>query len=181
MLTQKVRNWGASLSADDFDEADVIITLLDLDEEHVHRAEDLAVPRGDDDVAYSFLVDLEDEEVVGREKWRPSHEYKDRVVPNRVRPAVGQRVLTIHLHEPMTNMGRDLSEPSVLVTAVKPTLSPEDHALLDVGVPRGRVPLVKTAFHTGSKYRAAETAILGLNLPLEEEMDLYDAVVEIFS
>jgi hypothetical protein len=40
---------------------------------------------------------------------------------------------------------------------------------------------VKTAFHTGSKYRAAETAILGLNLPLEEEMDLYDAVVEIFS
>jgi len=179
---QKVKNRGPSLSIEgDFDEAEVILTLLELEEEHILQTEDLGIPRGDDDVAYSFVIDLEDEEVVRREKWRPSHEYKDRAIPNRLYPGIGQRTLTFHYHDPMTNMGRGPDETDVLVTAVKPTIGPDARALLDAGVPRGRVERVLTAFKRGDKYDAAETAIRGLNLSLGEERALYDSVVEIFS
>jgi hypothetical protein len=182
MLTQKVKNWGHGLDVEeDFEEENIILEFLELDEEHVHQTDNLGIPRGDDDVAYSFVIDIENETVVRRMQWNPAHLPTDRGIPNRVYPGVGQRTLTLHYHEPMTDMGLGPSETSVLATAIKPRLGPDDRALLDAGVPKDQVESVKRRFRKGDKYDAAETAIRGRSLPLEEEQALYDAVVEIFS
>jgi len=179
MLAQKVKNWGHSLSIeDDFDEEDVVLTLLDQEQQHL--AENLAFAPGDDDVAFSFVVDINNEKVVKRLQWRPRTDQTN--LPDHIRPRrLNTRTMTIHYHDPMTNMGRGPSEPSVLVTVVKPERDETDEALLDAGVPLEDVHSVRTSFRKGTKYDAASTAIRGLGLPFEEERALYDSVVEVFS